>query len=256
MLDVMPAPEGVLGVSNPRYPHALATTRRHGLRGRGDAEQRIRVVTAASFRTTELVSVASRGGGGAFHRDLADMVAMVDGRASLVGEMESEPADLRAFVAAAFEKLFSGGREEPVGYHLPSDSASQARLRLVLDRCRELTAVAPRQRERQAGDLARSTLLRPLQLPPPGLHDAWLGSTAIDQPAPIERGPRKGALRRALYLGLLGHGYDGGGAREDVALDGRVWQVVAELHGGRLGKLEEDLVHELRNATLRLPVDS
>lgn len=140
-LDVMPTAEGVLGFSNPWHAHAFATARTHELRGPRGEGQQIRVISAASFVATKLVSYASRGGGDPFHHDLEDIVAVVDGRASLVEELHAEAPALRAFVATAVERLFAGGLNDTAAYHLPSDSASQARLPLVVERFRKLSAM-------------------------------------------------------------------------------------------------------------------
>jgi hypothetical protein len=145
-LDVMPTAAGVLGFSNPWYAHAFVTSTEHRLRGPGTAEQRIRVVTATSFVATKLVSYESRGGKDPYHHDLEDIVAVVDGRPSLTREMQSEPRELRVFVAKGIDALFAAGLDEHAAFHLPSDSASQARLPLVLERFRELTRLAGRAR--------------------------------------------------------------------------------------------------------------
>jgi hypothetical protein len=139
-LDVMPTTPGVLGFSNPWYTHAFATARTHELRGPSAERQLIRVISAVSFVATKLVSYGSRGQGDPFHHDLEDIVAVVDGRASLVEELRAEPPALRSFIAEAIERLLLGGLEDSVAYHLPSDSASQARLPVVLERFRALTA--------------------------------------------------------------------------------------------------------------------
>jgi len=67
--------------------------------------------------------------------DLEDIIAVVDGRASLVTELESAPPEVRAFVAAAWQGLFeTGGVPALLESHLGPDEASQACAGLVLSR--------------------------------------------------------------------------------------------------------------------------
>ena len=59
-------------------------------------------------------------------------MAVVDGRPDLVGEIEADTLELRAFLATAIATLFEKGLEDVLSGHLGSDAASQARLPRVL----------------------------------------------------------------------------------------------------------------------------
>ncbi len=137
-LDVMPTDAATLGFSNPWYPHALRTAWQSEIRISGQPGLSIRIVSAASFVATKLVSYANRGGGDSYHHDLEDVIALVDGRPTLLDEVEAEPKRLRHFVGGELSRLFAEGCEEHVPGHLPGDAASQARLPLVLARLRRL----------------------------------------------------------------------------------------------------------------------
>ena len=59
----------------------------------------LRILDAPHYCATKLEAFAARGDGDYLHRDLEDFLAVVDGRPSLVDEIASAPAELRAFVA-------------------------------------------------------------------------------------------------------------------------------------------------------------
>lgn len=140
-LDVMPLTGAILGFSNPWYPHAFRTAFAHVLRGVVEHPLAIRVISAPCFLATKLVSYTARGGRDPFHHDLEDIIALVDGRASLRSELEQESRELRVFVADAVERMLSEGLSSNIPYHLPPDDASQARQPLVLTRLREMAKV-------------------------------------------------------------------------------------------------------------------
>jgi hypothetical protein len=137
-LDVMPTDAATLGFSNPWYPHALRTAWESEIRVPGQPGLPIRIVSAVSFVATKLVSYANRGGGDFYHHDLEDIIALVDGRPTLLDEVEAEPEELRRFVGGELSRLLAEGLEDHVPGHLPGDVASQARLPLVLARLRRL----------------------------------------------------------------------------------------------------------------------
>jgi hypothetical protein len=67
--------------------------------------------------------------------DLEDVVAVVDGRESLVAEFKATPPEVRAFVAAAWRDLLQTGNVPALlEAHRAPDEASQARAGLVLSR--------------------------------------------------------------------------------------------------------------------------
>ncbi len=137
ILDVMPLDGRILGFSNRWYRAAMdaATTRRLS------EDLEIRVVTAPFFLATKLEAFKGRGKGDFFgSRDLEDLVFIVDGRATLVAEVQAETAELRAYIRAEISKLLAkaGFLDALPGYLLP-DAASQARVSIVIQRFEELT---------------------------------------------------------------------------------------------------------------------
>jgi predicted nucleotidyltransferase len=130
VVDVMPATPGVLGFANPWYPHALATASEMVLPPREGGHVSIRVISAPAFLATKLVAWEGRGNGDLLHPDIEDVVAVVNGRRELSGEVERDAPELRTFLAEAIERLFAMGLEEALPGHLEGDAASQARMPL------------------------------------------------------------------------------------------------------------------------------
>lgn len=138
-IDVMPTQPETLGFSNPWYPHALRTATPIELHAAGQSPLTVRVISAPSFLATKLVSYAARGEGDPYHHDLEDLVAIANGRESLVEEVEREPEELRRYVATALTRLFDEeSLEDVVPGHLAGDSASQGRKPRVVTALRRL----------------------------------------------------------------------------------------------------------------------
>ena len=75
--------------------------------------------------------------------DLEDIIAVVDGRASLVTELGFASPEVRAFVTAAWQGLLETGTVPALlEAHLGPDEASQARAGLVLSRIEAMSRIA------------------------------------------------------------------------------------------------------------------
>lgn len=136
VLDVMPLDGKILGFSNPWYPAALQTAVEVELL----PHLVIRVVSAPLFLATKLYAFES-GDRGDIHtsKDLEDVLSVIDGRATLIPEVEAEGQELRAYLRAAVQRLLAADAFSDAlpGYLLP-DAASQARVGLILRRLRAL----------------------------------------------------------------------------------------------------------------------
>lgn len=135
ILDVMPLDEKILGFSNRWYRAAMDTAGRMKLA----SDLEIRVITAPYFVATKLDAFAGRGKGDLLgSADLEDIVAVVDGRAEIVFDVEQQPELLRSFLRTEFASLLGAGLLDALpGYLLP-DEVSQARVGVVLERIRRL----------------------------------------------------------------------------------------------------------------------
>jgi predicted nucleotidyltransferase len=125
-LDVMPTIESVLGFSNRWYPLAIETARPVML----PSGVNIRLIQPPEFIATKLEAFAGRGNGDylASH-DLGDLLAVVDGRETLLEECRFCDASLKAYLRDWFARLLVTPRfMEALAGHLPGDAASQERI--------------------------------------------------------------------------------------------------------------------------------
>ena len=140
VLDLMPAQGEILGFSSSWYPLALETAQQQGL----PSGRSIRIVTAPVFLATKLEAFRGRGKGDfLFSHDLEDLMAVVDGRASLLEECRLSPPKLRNDLAGQFHELLNTSAFlEALPAFLPPDQASQQRLPDLLKVLRAITALA------------------------------------------------------------------------------------------------------------------
>ena len=135
-LDVMPLDSEVLGFSNRWYPDALRTAGNVQL----PSGLLIRSINAPHFLATKLEAFNGRGERDylASH-DLEDFIAVVDGRSSLIAEVESASSELKMYIADSVRLLLKEARflDALPGYLLPDD-ASQARIGQLLSKLRAL----------------------------------------------------------------------------------------------------------------------
>ena len=104
VLDLMPTQGEILGFSNRWYLLALETAQLQEL----PSGWAIRIVTAPVFLATKLEAFRVRGQGDfLFSHDLEDLMAVVDGRASLLEECRLSPLELRNDLAAQFLELLN-----------------------------------------------------------------------------------------------------------------------------------------------------
>ena len=126
VLDVMPLDARILGFSNRWYANALRTSANVLL----SSGLTIRAITAPYFLGTKIEAFRGRGQGDYFaSHDLEDFVAVVDGRTSLLQEVQEAAPELRAFIGEAVRTLLAASRfQDALPGYLPPDSASQARI--------------------------------------------------------------------------------------------------------------------------------
>ena len=136
ILDLMPLDESILGFSNRWYRAAIPAAETHRIA----ADLDVRIVPAPYFIATKLEAFRGRGQGDIVaSKDLEDIVSVLDGRPTLIAEIEKSPAELVVFLRAGIGSLLASPRIEDAlaGYLLP-DAASQSRIRLVLERLHRL----------------------------------------------------------------------------------------------------------------------
>ncbi len=127
-LDVMPTDPKILGFSNQWFPLAFETATRHRL----PSGREIRVATAPCFLGTKLEAFNSRGHGD-YHgsKDIEDLLAVIHGRGSIVGESETAPGDLRNYLSINIRRhLEREAFTESIEGHLPGEDRKQVLKRL------------------------------------------------------------------------------------------------------------------------------
>lgn len=129
-VDIMPSLEKILGFSNRWYPLALKSATRFTL----PSSAIIRLIAAPAFLGTKLEAFYGRGNGDfLFSHDIGDMIAVIDGRETLLAECQESAADLRAYLSTHFSQLLKNNAFlQALPGHLPPDSASQQRLPYIL----------------------------------------------------------------------------------------------------------------------------
>jgi hypothetical protein len=138
ILDVMPLDERILGFSNRWYGVAMEAATTHQLL----QDLEIRVVTAPYFLATKIEAFRGRGRSDflASH-DLEDLIFIIDGRSTIVEEVQKETPSLREYLRTEIAGLLAapGFIDALPGYLLP-DAASQARIGTVLRRLRAVVS--------------------------------------------------------------------------------------------------------------------
>ena len=125
-LDVMPTDRQILGFANRWYPLAIDTAAIHVL----PSGRSIRLVTAPVFLATKLEAFHGRGPRDLrLSHDLEDLMAVLDGRATLLEECRHSHPDLQIYLAKQFAALMATSDFlEALPCFLPPDPASQQRL--------------------------------------------------------------------------------------------------------------------------------
>jgi len=135
-LDVMPLEGGFLGFRNNWYGPAMESAQEREL----EPGLKILLVNPIYFCASKLEAFGDRGKKDYVgSRDLEDVIAVVDGRAELVGEIRAAQSDVRSYLAREITKL-CGAREflDALPGHLPPDAASQERITVVVARLKEI----------------------------------------------------------------------------------------------------------------------
>jgi hypothetical protein len=139
IIDVMPVEKEVLGFSNRWYPAAIDSAQTLSV-----ADSQIKVVTPVYFVATKLEAFHGRGGKDVtLSHDLEDIVAVVDGREEIVGEIARADTDVRRYIASEFAVLLENLEfvEALSGFLLP-DAANQGRRAMLEGRLRAIAATA------------------------------------------------------------------------------------------------------------------
>ena len=133
-VDVMPNSEEILGFSNRWYQEAIDTAETHTVQG-----IEIRVVSVPLFLATKLEAHYGRSHGDYLgSQDMEDIIAVVDGRPSLIRDCVSAPAEVRNYLQEKFAALLDDVEFINVLPGYVDSSGGGARADVVRDRLRGL----------------------------------------------------------------------------------------------------------------------
>ncbi|MGD0956152.1 MAG: hypothetical protein ABR953_04905 [Candidatus Acidiferrales bacterium] len=138
-LDVMPLDGKILGFRNSWYGPAMESAEQREL----EPGLTILLVNPAYFCASKLEAFGDRGKNDYLgSHDLEDVIAVVDGRAELVGEIRAARNDVRSYLAQENAKLCGAPAFlDALPGHLPPDAASQERITTVLARLKEIASL-------------------------------------------------------------------------------------------------------------------
>lgn len=140
IVDIMPTKGDMIEFSTQWYADAFRSACPFQLPGGPE----IRLVTPPYFLATKLTAFQDRGRNDPIaSHDLEDIIAVIDGRDSLVHELQAAPPEVRSFIAAAWQAFLSAD-DVPVllAAHLAPDEISQSRAGLVLSRIEALSRLS------------------------------------------------------------------------------------------------------------------
>jgi hypothetical protein len=104
--------------------------------------RKIRLIAPVYFCASKLEAFAGRGKNDFQTSDLEDLIAVVDGRAELVGEIRAAAGDVRSHLAKEIKNLISIPEfNDALPGHLPPDAASQERAGTILARLKEIATL-------------------------------------------------------------------------------------------------------------------
>ena len=136
IVDVVPTDPKILGFSNRWYVSALRQAQKKIL----PSGNSIKVISAEYFIATKLEAFSGRGHGDylASH-DLEDIMAVIDGRPEIIGELNTADELLRSYVRERIQQLLEDPDFlEALPGFLPGDGASQQRLPGLMIRLKSL----------------------------------------------------------------------------------------------------------------------
>jgi predicted nucleotidyltransferase len=135
-VDLMPTDESILGFSNKWYKTAIERAKAFTL----PSGKVIRVISPEMFICTKLEAFAERGGGDFItSHDLADVIAVVNGRPEIVEEVAASPESVRGYLSNNFSNLLSNRHFlDSIEMQLPPNANTPARVGEILERLRAI----------------------------------------------------------------------------------------------------------------------
>ena len=134
VVDVMPSDSAVLGYANRWFVEGLARADKFAL----PSGTVIQIFKPTYFLATKLEAFSGRGGGDPYHKDVEDILILIDGRTELLEEVRQAESELKDFITSGIRELMvlSG-----IDYVIESSGSVQAnpdRGRIIHRRMKDL----------------------------------------------------------------------------------------------------------------------
>ncbi|EJM15666.1 hypothetical protein PMI22_04123 [Pseudomonas sp. GM21] len=135
VVDVMPSDSAVLGYANRWFVEGLARADKFAL----PSGTVIQIFKPTYFLATKLEAFSGRGGGDPYHKDVEDILILIDGRTELLEEVRQAEPELKEFITSGIRELMglSG-----IDYVIESSGSVQAnpdRGRIIYMRMKNLS---------------------------------------------------------------------------------------------------------------------
>ncbi|KPB16323.1 hypothetical protein AC519_0588 [Pseudomonas savastanoi] len=138
IVDVMPSDPSILGYANRWYVEGLSQAVPFEL----PSGRAIRIFKPEFFLATKLEAFTGRGNGDPYHKDVEDIIILIDGRPEILAEVSDAGEELKQYIAGGVSALtqLSG-----IDYAIESSGSVRAnpgRGRIVHQRMKDLSALA------------------------------------------------------------------------------------------------------------------
>ena len=136
ILDVMPVDIQILGFGNQWYEAAAGNSEQVKL----PSGRQIRMISAPYFLITKLEAFDGRGNGDyLMSHDIEDIIAVLDGRHEILGEVNQAIPELAEALSKRFRELVQDTRFiDAVSGHMPTDVTSQVRVAMIITTINEI----------------------------------------------------------------------------------------------------------------------
>lgn len=138
IVDVMPSDPKVIGYANRWFIEGLANADKFEL----NSGRVIQIFKPTYFLATKLEAFSGRGNGDPYHKDIEDIIILIDGRQELLDETRAAKPELKQFIAQGIKQLLD---LNGIAYTIDSSGSVRAnpgRGRLIHQRMKDLSVLA------------------------------------------------------------------------------------------------------------------
>lgn len=138
IVDVMPSDPAILGYANRWYVEGLSQAVQFAL----PSGRAIRIFKPTYFLATKIEAFSGRGNGDPYHKDVEDIIILIDGRPELLEEVRKASDELKQYIADGIGSL---AKLSGIDYAIESSGSVRAnpgRDKLIHQRMKDLSALA------------------------------------------------------------------------------------------------------------------